>query len=182
MLRRCVVASVLAVAACTGPVVGIVSAAGSPAGGRIELYASAGNSPVGTIVIAGAIGDSGKTLSMDKNGKPDSNGNFVKITLKRGTFVVDSTALNKKTAKAPPSIVDKSTCSFAFTGSGPVTLSKGTGLYKGISGTLMITINFLGDGPFFKSGKSKGQCNQSNSASLVAQQGWITGNGNVKFS
>jgi hypothetical protein len=182
MLRRLIVATVLTGAANAILMFTTASAAVPPAGGPIELYATAGDSPVGTIVVAGAIGDYGKTLSMDKNGKPDTNGNFVKITLKQGTFMVDSTILNQKTAKLPPTIANKTSCSFAFTGSGPVTLSHGTGLYTGISGTVSITINFIGDGPFYASGKKKGQCNLSNNGKPRASRGWIMGHGTVKFS
>ena len=132
------------------------SAAGMPAGGQIELIATAGSSPYGTIVIAGAIGGSGKTLSMTKSGKPDANGNYVKITLQNGTFEVNSTVFNEKTAKAPASIANKATCSFAFAGSGPVTLFNGTGLYAGISGTVTITINYVGYGPLYTSGAEEG--------------------------
>jgi hypothetical protein len=47
----------------------------------------------------GAIGDHGKTLSTDKNGKPDSNGDFDKPTSQKGSFEVDATALNTRTSK-----------------------------------------------------------------------------------
>ena len=170
------------VAALTGMAVSVASAAGTPSGGPIQLIATAGSNPVGTIVVAGAIGDYGKTLSMTKSGKPDSNGNYVKITLQKGTFEVNATAFNKATAKAPATINDKATCSFAFSGSGPVTLFNGTGLYKGISGTLTITINFIGYGPFYTSGTKKGECNTSPTAQPLAAKGWIMGRGNIKFS
>lgn len=167
--------------AVAGVSLGLASAASSVPGGPIELIASAGDSPNGTIVIAGAIGDYGKTLSMTKSGKPDSNGNYVKITLQKGTFEVDSTAFNKKAANAPATINNSATCSFAFTASGPVTLFNGTGLYTGISGTVTITVNFVGDGPRYTSGAKKGQCNMSNAAKPLAQRGWILGRGTVKF-
>ena len=48
-------------------------------------------------------------------------------------------------------------------------------------GTVSVTIHFLGDGPLYTSGPKKGQCNMSNSAKLVAQRGWITGEGTVNF-
>jgi hypothetical protein len=161
---------------------GVATAGGTPSGGPIQLIATAGSNPLGTIVVAGAIGDYGKTLSMTKSGKPDSNGNYVRITLQKGTFEVDATAFNKTTAKAPPTINDKATCSFAFAGSGPVTLFNGTGLYKGISGTLTITINYIGYGPLYTSGAKKGKCNASPTAQPLAAKGWIMGRGNVKFS
>ena len=133
--------------------------AGMPAGGPVTIHVTPSPDGIhGPIVITGAIGDHGQTTSIDKNGKPDANGNFVRITLKKGTFEVNSTALNAKTAKAQPT-VNRSTCSFDFTGTGPVTLFNGTGLYAGISGTLSITITFAGVGPLYTSGKHKGQCN-----------------------
>ena len=53
----------------------------TPAGGSVKIFATPGNGPGGTILITGAIGDYGKTLTIDKNGKTDSNGDYVKITL-----------------------------------------------------------------------------------------------------
>jgi hypothetical protein len=187
-MRRLVFTSLIASAAVAlaGALLSVATAAhkaSTPAGGPIEIFATANiGSPNGTIVVAGAIGDYGKTLSMDKKGKPNANGNFVEITLKKGSFEVDSTAFNKKTAKAPPTINDKATCSFAFTASGPTTLFNGTGLYKGISGTVNITINFAGVGPRYASGKKKGECNTSNSAQPLGSYGSIIGRGTIKFS
>jgi hypothetical protein len=157
------------------------TSASTPAGGPVYVHATGSNGPAGTIVITGAIGDYGKTLSIDKNGKTDNNGNFVRITLKKGTFEVNSTVLNAKTNHAQP-MVDKATCSFRFTGTGPVTLFNGTGLYQGIKGKVNITISFGGVGSLYKSGPHKGQCNMSNNAPLVAQYGSITGPGTVSFS
>ena len=71
-------------------------------GGPIELYATTGSSPSGTVVIAGAIGDFGSTLTTDKNGKPDITGNYVRLTLRKGTFELDATELNAITSKKPP--------------------------------------------------------------------------------
>ena len=58
----------------------------------------------------------------------------------------------------------------------------GTGLYKGISGTLMVTETFAAYGPFYKTGAHKGQCNTSNNnATPLAQYGSVQGVGTVKF-
>lgn len=186
-MRRLVFTTLLAGAAVAlaGALLSVATAANTastPAGGPIQLQATASDSPYGTIVVAGAIGDYGKTRSMDKNGKTNANGNFVEITLQKGSFEVDSTALNKKTANTPPTVNDKTTCSFGFTGSGPVKLFNGTGLYKGISGTATITIAFVGVGPRYTSGTKKGQCNPSNSAKPLASSGTISGRGTVRFS
>jgi hypothetical protein len=152
-----------------------------PTGGAVYVHATGGEGPVGTIIITGAIGDYGKTLSVDKDGKTDNNGNFVRITLHQGTFEVDSTALNAKTNHAQP-IVNKSTCSIHLTGTGPVTFFNGTGLYKGIKGKALITISYGGVGPRYRSGTHKGQCNFDNNTPPVAQYASITGPGTVSFS
>jgi hypothetical protein len=154
--------------------------AGSPAGGPIQIFVNPGNGVTGSIVITGAIGDYGKTLNMDKNGKPNANGNYVKLTLKKGTFEVNLTKLNAKTNNVPPTL-NKSTCSFSFVGSGPVTFFQGTGLYTGISGGATITVRYGGVGPVFATGTHKGQCNLSDSAKLLAQATSIQGTGTVRF-
>ncbi len=162
--------------------VSAASGAGMPAGGPVSIFVTPSPDGIhGPIVITGAIGDHGQTTSIDKNGKPDANGNFVRITLKKGTFEVNATALNAKTDHAQPT-VNKTTCTFEFTGTGPVTLFNGTGLYEGISGTLRITVTFAGVGPVYGTGTHKGQCNFSNNAPLVAQYASIMGKGAVKFA
>ncbi len=155
-------------------------AANMPAGGAVYIHATGGNGPAGTIIITGAIGDYGKTLSIDKNGKTDNNGNYVKITLRHGTFEVNSTVLNAKTNHARPTI-NKATCSFRFSATAPVTLFNGTGLYAGIKGKVMITISFGVVGPLAKSGPNRGHCNMSENAAPLAQYASITGPGAVTF-
>jgi hypothetical protein len=153
----------------------------APAGGHVYIHATGGPGATGTMIVVGAIGDHGTTLTVDRNGKPTSNGSYVKITLQKGTFEVNSTALNAKLSKQRP-MVNRSTCSFMVTGSAPVTLFNGTGLYKGIKGKTMITIAFGGIGPLYTSGPHKGQCNTSTNAKAVAQFATITGAGTVSFS
>jgi len=153
----------------------------TPAGGVVKVFATPSNGASGKIVIAGAIGDFGKTLSINKNGKTNANGNYVKITLTKGTFEVNSTTLNAKFNHAQPTI-NKSTCSAWFSGTGPVSLLDGTGLYTGISGTVSITETFVFIAPRFTSGKDKGQCNFSNNSQPLSQYSSITGTGKVKFS
>jgi hypothetical protein len=147
---------VLAVAAVA---VGAASAAATPKGGPIALFATVPpTSTPGNIVLAGAIGDWGKVASVDKNGKPDENGNFVKVTLKQGRFEIDATALDKKMANPRPQVQSDVTCSIAASGSGPVKLFDGTGLYQGISGTANVTMTSTGVGGRYHSGAKKGQC------------------------
>jgi hypothetical protein len=150
-------------------------------GGKIGIFANAStDGPVKKSVVTGAIGDFGTATSIDKSGKIDQNGNYVRVALKKGTFEIDSTALNAKLNKAP-GVFNKTTCSFSFTGSGSVTFFNGTGLYKGITGTARITIDFGGIGPRLAAGAHKGQCNPSHNAKPLSQYGVIIGTGVVGF-
>ena len=160
------------------------TAAGMPAGGPIQVFVTPDltpGSPNGTIVVTGAIGDYGTTLSIDKNGKTDANGNFEKITLKKGTFEVDTTTLNALANKVQPTM-NTATCSGFGTVVAPTTLLDGTGLYAGISGVVKIVETFAFIGPKYTTGAKKGQCNMSNNAQPLAQYGSIIGTGKVKFS
>jgi hypothetical protein len=161
--------------------VGAASAAATPKGGPIALFATVSptNAP-GKIVLAGAIGDWGKVASVDKSGRPDENGNFVKVTLKKGTFEIDATALNKTMANPRPQVQSGVTCSIAASGTGPVKFFDGTGLYKGIAGTANVTMTFTGVGGRYTSGAKKGQCEQDNGAPL-AMLGSVIGRGTVHF-
>jgi hypothetical protein len=139
------------------------------------------NSPVSKIVVTGVIGDWGTATSINKNGTPNDNGNYVKIALQKGGFEVNSVALNQKTNNAPPQMANATTCSVVFGGTGPVTLFNGTGAYAGITGTITITEKFAGIGARYTSGAKKGQCNMSNNSEPVAFYGSITGTGKVSF-
>jgi len=162
--------------------VGSASAAATPQGGPIALFATISpTSTPGKIVLAGAIGDWGKVASIDKNGKPAENGNFVMVTLKKGTFEIDATAINKKMANPRPQVQSGVTCSVSASGSGPVKFFNGTGLYKGIAGTANLTMTFTGVGPRYQSGAKKGQCEQDNGQPL-AMLGSVTGRGTVRFN
>jgi hypothetical protein len=173
-------AAALAALAVAGVLVG-PAAASAPAGGPIAFYANAGNAGSQKVVFVGAIGDYGKAVNVDKNGKPNPNGNFVKVRLRKGTFEIDSTDLNKTLNNAKPQVESEATCSAQFSGSGTVKFFNGTGLYKGISGTANVTVTFAGVGSRYKSGPKKGQCKHGDS-NPRAQYGFVTGQGTVSFS
>jgi hypothetical protein len=154
----------------------------TPAGGPVRLFATPGNGGSATIVITGAIGDYGNALNVNKNGTADPKGNYVKVTLHKGTFEINSTTLNAKTnSLGSQTPIDKATCSMEASASAPVTLLDGTGLYKGITGTLNVTITEAFILPVYTSGKNKGQCNESQNAQPVADYGSIVGSGTVSF-
>lgn len=156
------------------------SSGDAPAGGAIAVLATLGNGPTDRIVLAGAIGDWGKAVSTDRNGKPDENGNYVKVTLQKGGFEIDSTALNKKTADPRPVVASESTCSVSASGTAPVTFFNGSGLYKGISGTATVTLTFTGVSSRYRSGAKKGQCRHTESAATML--GSVIGRGRVSFT
>jgi hypothetical protein len=174
------VGTLAALAAVTA--VGAASATATPENGPVALFATiSATSTPGNIVLAGAIGDWGKVVSVDKSGKPTDNGNYVKVTLKKGTFEIDATAINKKMANPRPQVQSDVTCSISASGTGPVKFLNGTGLYKGISGSATVTMTFTGVGPRYQSGAKKGQCEQNQGAPL-AMLGAVTGRGTVQFS
>jgi hypothetical protein len=166
VLMTALVALILAVDSSAAPV---------PGGGTIHVFVTPGKSQgQGTILVAGAIGDYGRTTGANKDG-------IGTAILHKGTFKVDLASLNKKSNNAPPTLDNSKTCSYIFTVSGPVKIMDGTGLYKGINGTVTINETFAGIGPLYKSGAKKGQCNTSNSANPIAQWGSVTGSGKVTF-
>jgi len=153
-----------------------------PAGGGIRVWASpTGNGLRSSIVITGAIGDYGTATTITAAGVPNANGNYVRVDLHRGTFKVNSTVLNAKANSAQPNF-NASTCSAWLSVSGPVTLSDGTGLYIGISGSVNITETYAFILPRYSSGAHEGQCNESNSAQPAGSWSSITGYGTVHFA
>jgi hypothetical protein len=157
-------------------------AAGTSKGGKINVFVTQKN-PNGAksqVVITGAIGDYGKGLSTNKNGKVNPNGNYEHIDLAQGSFVVNATGFNKALQHAKPQI-NRQNCSFLFTGAGPGTLGQGTGAYAGIAGKVTITATFAQIAPRYSSGPHKGMCNESQNAKPLSSYESITGVGHVSL-
>jgi hypothetical protein len=177
-------AGVALLAGVLGPTVPAFAATSTamPTGGLIKVFVTpkGASGEHGTILVIGAIGDWGTTLDINANGTADPNGNYSKVTLQKGTFVVNLTTLNELSNKVQPTVYPGS-CSLVFTVKGPVGLSDGTGAYKGISGTLTITETFGAVLPRYTSGAHMGQCNMNNNAQPNAQDGVVTGSGNIGF-
>jgi hypothetical protein len=171
------------VAVAGGPALG-AGAPTKPAGGQISvLLIETSANGTGKILITGAIGDYGTTLNIDKNGKPDPNGPYGETKLSLGTFEVNLTALNAKASKlAANTSFNTTTCSAELTVTAPVTLLDGTGLYKGIGGTVSFTESAGFIAPRYASGSKKGQCNTSSGTQPLAQIGTAAGTGTVSFS
>jgi hypothetical protein len=168
-------AAVVGVTACALGAGSVALAASTPQGGKIRVFVTNTSATKGKILITGAIGDYGTTVSQDANGKVDPNGAFEKVTLKQGGFIVNATALNKKLNSSQPA-VNKTNCSAAFTGTGPVTIGNGTGAYAGITGKVTITVTFAAVLP-----KTAKGCNPNQNPPAGASYQSITGTGSVSF-
>ena len=168
------VAAVVGVTACALGAGSAAVAAATPQGGKISVFLTETSATKSKIVVTGAIGDYGTAVSEDANGKVDANGNFEKVTLTQGGFLVNATELSKKLQHAKPT-ENKTNCSFVFSGTGPTTISDGTGAYAGITGKIAITLTFAGITP-----KTAKGCNfNSNKTSGNYQS--VTGTGSVSF-
>jgi hypothetical protein len=161
----------------TGPLALAASAATSPQGGPIQLFAS----PIGTsqikskTLITGAIGDYGIGYSEDKNGTLDPNGNYEKFVLQHGSILVNVTPLATTLQKHGKQTLNSTTCSDVFSGTGPGLVVSGTGDYSGISGKLSITLIFAGVLP-----KKGSKCAENGEPAGAYSQ--ITATGRVSFS
>ena len=168
-------AAAVGATACLLGVGSVALAASPPKGGKVRVFVTNTSPTKAKMLVTGAIGDYGTTISEDANGKVDPNGNFEKVKLKHGGFVVNTTALNNKLSHSKPAF-NKSNCSVVISGTAPVTLSGGTGAYRGIAGTIRITVTFAG----IVQRTAKG-CSTSPNAPTHGQYQSITGTGTVSF-
>ncbi len=168
---------VLAGTALLGGSTALQANASAPAGGAINLFShptASGTS--GTILIAGAIGDYGRYLASDRNGKPDPQGSYLKIILKKGTFELNVASLTDK-----PRARDTATCSAIFSGTSATAALNGTGLYAGIKGTLQTTELHALLASRYTNGQNKGQCKVGGNARPMAEYNSLSATGNVSF-
>lgn len=187
IVRRAVAGALLSLIGPLGLVLPFSTGAANAAaakGGPVRIFVTlTNNGAAGRVTVVGAIGDFGTVQSIDKTGKPNANGNFVKVSLRHGTFKVDSTSFNKATSNLRPTL-NQTTCSgYAVLHGPPVTLFAGTGQYTGISGSLRIEIAFAFVAPRFTSGPHKGQCNfDAGPPSPNDGYSTVTGAGTVAFA
>jgi hypothetical protein len=161
--------------------VAAASASTAPTSGTVHVWVTPGKGAVDQILLTGAIGDYGTATSVDKDGTVNASGEYVKIKLQTGTFMVNAVKFNQRLNKLAPTI-NMTSCTAWGAGSGPVTLYDGSGSYAGISGTITMTTSFAAIFPRFTTGAKKGQCNTSNNAQPVASfNGNLTGSGVVSF-
>ncbi len=151
-------------------------AAATQRGGTIRIFVTHFTNTKARITIIGAIGDYGTIVTTNKAGKVTANGTYQHARLKHGTLTIDTTAFDKKLNSSRPQ-VNQSNCSVSFDGTGPSTITGGTGQYAGAHGSVRITATFAG----IATRKANGQCNLSNNAPTLGGYDAITGKGSVSF-
>jgi hypothetical protein len=164
----------------------MAASASTVTNGPVHVFVYGDSFGVGaTAVLTGAIGDSGTAESIDANGTPDSSTNTEELLdLVQGSFRVSVVGLDKKIEAAFNRFqVNHRTCSgnLSATASVPIVAGSGAGTYTGITGGFVLTFSLAFVGPKYGSGKNEGQCNNSNSASPVAQAMIVTGSGTVSY-
>jgi hypothetical protein len=164
----------------------MAASASTVTNGVVHVFVYGDSSGVGaTAVLTGAIGDSGSSESIDANGTADPSNNTEELLdLVQGTFRVSVVGLDKKIGIAFNNFrPNPRTCSgsISATASVPIVAGSGTGAYTGITGGFVLTFSLALVGPKYGSGKHEGQCNNSQSASPVAQALVVVGSGTVSY-
>jgi len=156
--------------------VSIALAAGStPQGGALHIFGTETSTLDTKLLFTGAVGDHGSAVTLNTAGKPDPHGTIEKVTLQKGSFVIDTTPLGTKLGKMKPT-VNSETCTTSLAATGPTKVEEGTGLYAGISGHLNIRFTVATLQPRMKNGKC------ALTAMPVSQYTAIIGSGSVAFS
>jgi len=153
------------------------SAGAASRGGVIYAYGTpALSGPDGTIVIAGAVGDYGPTIKVDRAGHTDPTGTFGKLVLQRGTIMINNTALQRAIqAGSRHAHLNPATCSLHGTISAPSKIVSGTGAYAHITGTIKVTFTMAE----LVGRLAGGGCNTK--AGPIAVYASIFGTGTVRF-
>jgi hypothetical protein len=168
-----------------GLTIGGTVAAAAPTGGAIKVWVKP--TPTGTtnvkhpggVMITGAIGDYGTSVSENAAGKKVNKGPFKLLRLHKGNILVNATALNTATQNAFMHAAPNTTnCSIMLTASGVVTIVKGTGAYVGVTGSATFTVSYGAVLPK----KKNGACTLKTSTKALATFSSFSGTGTVSFS
>lgn len=151
------------------------ASAKAPAGGSLKFWATPTDAGSSNLVIAGAIGDYGSSLTVDQNGKADPKGNYSRVSLQKGTFRLNLTTFNAAAGKAGFPI-NKTNCSSQGSITAAAPASGGTGLYKGIAGNVRVTLTLV----WIVSRNSEGKCDGTKKVLFHSE--YLTGTGTVSFS
>lgn len=150
----------------------------SGVGGLVQMTSYSDNDgPNSTVVVTGAVGDYGEGVRTYANGVVTQQYNRLDVELTHGSFLLEIAGLEQRLVSAftlfPTSL---NTCSGSETvmAMTPIVPESGTGAYKGISGSLQMTvsINEVDSWP---------KCPRSGQTRLLTQTVFATGSGTVSF-
>ena len=128
------------------PAAGVTSAAKtSAADGTVHFigYSKNSDGPDLTAILTGAVGDYGPAVTVHPNGTVDpEHTSELRLGLKKGSFRLSIASLDKKIVSVTSHWPSTPTCSFhlSVTAATPVVSGSGTGLYRGISGSINMTV------------------------------------------
>jgi hypothetical protein len=129
-------------------------------------------------VLTGAIGDYGEAIRTTSSGSARSEFNELKLSLTRGSFRLNIAGIEGELGKAIYGAfpTNSRTCSgeVSVSGTTPVIAGTGTGAYKGLQGSLhmTITINEVEEWP---------TCPKTDTSPYLAQSVFITGAGSMSL-
>jgi hypothetical protein len=148
-------------------------------GGEVEFTGySSGDGPKSVAVLTGAIGDYGEAIRTTSSGSAGSEYHELELSMTRGSFRLNIAGIESELGKAIFGAfpTHSSTCSgeVSVSGATPVIDGTGTGAYKGLQGSLdmTITINEVEEWP---------TCPKTDTSPYLAQSVFITGKGMVSL-
>src|ERR1022692_280978 len=128
------------------PAAGVTSAAKtSAADGTVHFigYSKNSDGPDLTAILTGAIGDYGPAVTVHPNGTVDpEHTSELRLGLKKGSFRLNIASLDKRIVSISSHWPSTPTCSFHLSVSDatPIVAGSGTGAYRGIGGSVNMTV------------------------------------------
>jgi hypothetical protein len=143
---------------------------------RITGY-SDNDGPTSRIVMTGVIGDFGKAVRTASQGSSEYN--ELELRLTRGTFALNIASIERDLATAISGHfpTDAATCSgeVVVSSGASIDSGSGTGAYKGLSGTFMLTITI-------NEVETPPHCPTTDTSPFLAQTVFFSGSGTVSLS
>jgi hypothetical protein len=106
-------------------------------------YSKNSDGPGLTVIVTGAIGDYGRAVTVHPNGTIDpEHTSELSLGLRNGSFRLDIASLDKKIVSVTSHWPSTPTCSFHLRVAAPTTVvaGSGTGSYRGVSGSINMTV------------------------------------------
>ncbi len=140
-----VVAGMTFAAACASAATVAPATGGPSAAEAVHFSGFSQNSdgPDFTVVLSGAVGDYGPAVSVRPDGTVDpGHASELELKLRKGTFRLSIARLDKAIVAATSRWKTNRTCSFhaAVSAPTPVVAGSGTGAYRGIRGSLTMSV------------------------------------------